>query len=467
MLTSEDADKFTKAFLSRHSVGFSNLVPRPVAILGCGNILGRSGSDPDMNTWDDETFEKFCNQADFDMNHPEVKEIGSRIWSFIKELAGFIGRENSLFKNSIVRSGSFYEDLKSESPDEFDFMICLEDLSKPGVCRKKEIPLRPVRDPGYVDVQVTSEDHQRRWRRYISRQGNLKPDTLLTEFQKLIKIALTKMNPAEGDKLKWNTHGIDVHLRKIPVTMTLTWNGKKYRNFEIDIDLTLCIEMAGWPVASDIEKRVTRDDPRYEVIRKVMSAGHHLVASTIGESGKRRPCWRLSFSAAEGIILKEICKDPNLIHRKTLKVLKVLRKKNEDDLCLLERSLDQEEYSPLRQSYIMITWALSSYVLKTMFLQEWFENPEDSKWRKDQIRKRATGILQRVEESVSRKDIRSFWVPDYKLFNFRARNATQIGRASSKLLSIRLSLTETEKETSEDESPESHISRLFGRVKVR
>ena len=429
-------------------------------------VLGKSGSDPDMSTWDDEAFEKFCNQADFDMNHPEVKEIGSRIWSFIHELAGFIGREDSLFKNFVLPSGSFYEDLKSERPDEFDFMICLEDLSQPGVCRKKEIPLRPVRDPGYVDVQVTSEAHKHRWRRYISRQGNLKPDTLLKEFQQLIKKALTKMKPAEGGKLKWNIHGTDVQLRKIPVTMTLTWNGKKYRNFEIDIDLTLCIKMPGWPDASDVEKRVKRNDPRYEVIHKVMSEGHHLVASTIGESGKKRPCWRLSFSAAEGIILKEICKDPNLIHRKTLKVLKVLRKKNEDDLCLLERS-DGGEYSPFHQSYIMITWALSSYVLKTMFLQEWFENPEDSKWRKDQIRKRARGILQRVEESVSRKDIRSFWIPDYKLFNFRARNATQIGRASSKLSSIRRSLAEPEKETSEDESPESDLSRLFGRVKVK
>lgn len=419
-----------------------------------------------MNTWNDEAFEKFCKQADFDMNYPEVKEIGSRIWTFIHELARFIGREDCLFKNFVIPSGSFYEDLKSESPDEFDFMICLEDLSQPGVCTKTEIPLRPVRDPGYLHVQVTSKAHQRRWRHYISRQGNLKPDSLLKEFQRLIKEALRKMKPAEGDKLKWNTaDGIDVQLRKIPVTMNLTWNGKKYRNFEINIDLTLCIEMPGWPDASDIEKRVKRDDPSYEVIRKAMSAGHHLVASTIGESGKKRPCWRLSFSAAEGILLKEICKDPRLIHKKTLKVLKVLRKRNEDDLCLLERS-DGEEYSPFHQSYIMITWALSSYVLKTMFLQEWLENPQDSKWREDQIRKRAEGILQRVEDSVSGKDIRSFWVPDYKLFNFRARKATQIGRACSKLSSIRQRLVEPKKQTSEDECPELCISRLLDRVKL-
>ena len=83
----------------------------------------------------------------------------------------------------MIPSGSFYEDLKAESPDEFDFMICLEDLSEPALCEEKEIPLRPVRDPEYIDVQVVSEVRRRRWQRYISRRGNLRPDVLLQKFQ--------------------------------------------------------------------------------------------------------------------------------------------------------------------------------------------------------------------------------------------------------------------------------------------
>ena len=40
---------------------------------------------------------------------------------------------------------------------------------------------------------------------------------------------------------------------------------------------------------------------------------------------------------AEGIVLKEIHKNPKLKHVMTVKELKVSRKKNEEDLCFLER----------------------------------------------------------------------------------------------------------------------------------
>lgn len=388
-----------------------------------------------MNPWKDEELESFCREADFDKDHVEVKEMASRIWDFVHEIAKFIGVEDSLFENSVIPSGSFYEDLKAEGPDEFDFMICLEDLSEPGVCEEKEIPLRPVRDPGYIDVQVVSEVRRRRWQRYISRRGNLRPDVLLQKFQQLIEKALKEIKPVAHDRLSWRS--FDVVLRKIPVTMKLTWNGNNYSNYEIAVDLTLCIKMPGWPESSDVRNRVERGHPGYKAIREASRVGHHLVASTIGESGKRRPCWRLSFSAAEGILLKHICKSPKPIHKMTVKFLKVLRKKNEEDLCLLERgSVDEEDYSAFRQSYIMITWSLSSYVLKTMFLQEWLEFPQDSYWRKDKLRERVKSILKRVQNSVKQRDIRSFWVPDYKLFNFRARNATQVDRSVSKLSSL-------------------------------
>ena len=65
-----------------------------------------------------------------------------------------------------------------------------------------------------------------------------------------------------------------------------------------------------------------------------------------------------------------------------------------------------------------------SYVLKTMLLREWTDFPEDSYWTKNQLGKRVKSILERIRSSVVRKDIQSFWVPGYKLFNFRARKPT-------------------------------------------
>ena len=65
-----------------------------------------------------------------------------------------------------------------------------------------------------------------------------------------------------------------------------------------------------------------------------------------------------------------------------------------------------------------------SYVLKTMLLREWTDFPEDSYWTKNQLGKRVKSILERIRSSVVRKDIQSFWVPGYKLFNLRARKPT-------------------------------------------
>ena len=217
--------------------------------------------------------------------------------------------------------------------------------------------MRPVPDPGYVDVQVSNEDYRNQWQRYISRRGNLKPDVLLRRFKQLIEKAIAKRKRSSRDELD---EYVNIQLRKIPITIKVTWHGKKYSNYEVAVDLTLCIKMSGWPDASDIKERVSRGHPGYEAFREAVAEGYHLVASTIGESGKPRPCWRLSFSIPEGVILKHICKNPNLIHRMTLKVLKVLRKENENFLCLFERADD-------RLASFNITWVFHSYVLRATF----------------------------------------------------------------------------------------------------
>ena len=362
----------------------------------------------------DDELQRLYKKAEFNREHKEVKKIEKRIGRLVDEISAYIGREDALFKNFVIPSGSFYEDLKVEGPDEFDFMICLEQLSSPGVCVTKDIPMRPVPDPGYVDVQLSNEDYRNRWQRYISRRGNLKPDVLLRRFKQLIEEAIAKRKRSSRDELD---EYVNIQLRKIPITIKVRWHGKKYSNYEVAVDLTLCIKMSGWPDASDIKERVSRGHPGYEAFREAVAEGYHLVASTIGESGKPRPCWRLSFSIPEGVILKHICKNPNLINRVTLKVLKVLRKENEDFLCLFESPGD-------KLASFHITWVFHSYVLKTMLLREWTDFPEDSYWTKDQLGKRVKSILERIRSSVVRKDIQSFWVPGYKLFNFRARKPT-------------------------------------------
>ena len=359
--------------------------------------------------------ENLYKEAKFDGKHEEVKEIEERITNLVDEISTYIGHKDPLFKNKVIPTGSYFENLKAEGPDEFDFMICLDDLSKPGVCIMTDIPLQPVLDPGYVHVQIDSEEVRQRWRRYILRRGgNLDPEALLNRFRDLIQEAVRNRKRRLIEKID---ERVEVNLRKIPVTINLRWKGTKYPNYEISFDLTLCIKRRGWPNASDIGRRVRKGHPGYEFFKEARRAGYHLVASQIGESGRPRPCWRLSFSVAEGIVLEKICQNPRLIHTKTLKVLKVLRKKYAHALCLHEFEIfDNGSYGK--------NWAFQSYTLKTMFLQEWCEFPEDSFWDRDQLHSRVRGILTTIHRNLKNRDIRSFWVPDHKLFNFLARKQT-------------------------------------------
>ena len=193
----------------------------------------------------------------------QVKEIESSVRSLVEELT----------------SGSFFKDLKVEGPGEFDFMICRDLSTDPGVCKETEILSRPIRDPGYIDLQVTSEAHWRKWQHYISEQGNLKPDELLQTFKKLVEKSVKQR---KRNVLLNLGPEITVELRKIPLELKIAWNVNKYRNFAIAIDLTLCIRTSGWHEASGIRHRVKREHPGYEVVQEAIRGGHHLVASTIG-----------------------------------------------------------------------------------------------------------------------------------------------------------------------------------------
>ena len=400
-----------------------------------------SSEDKMMPQMKNKRLRELYKEAQFDREHQEVKEIEETVRNLVQEITESIAEKDPLFTNTVLKSGSFYEDLKVEGPNEFDFMICLEELSKPGVCAIRTIPLRPVQDPGYVHVEIQDPVSRKRWKRYTSKKKEnfLKPKTLLEKFKDLVDQVLTEKKELFYEKL---AKTFEAELRKIPVTLKLTWNGAEYKNYEISVDLVVCIRMNGWPEDSNVKDRCKRSHPGYEMIRKATQGGYHLIASCIGEAGKPRPCWRLSFSRAEGILLRQLCKNSSLVHKAAVKILKVVRKKNESELCLYEEEADLTDpevavdYIGVPESSYLITWAFHSYVLKTMFLHEWFEYPEESYWTVDKLALRIHSILERIHKSLQGKDIRSFWLPDYKLFNFRASRRTRTQKCEQKLCSL-------------------------------
>lgn len=50
-------------------------------------------------------------EAEFDREHQEVKEIEETVRNLVQEIAEGIAEKDPLFKNTVIQSGSFYEDL--------------------------------------------------------------------------------------------------------------------------------------------------------------------------------------------------------------------------------------------------------------------------------------------------------------------------------------------------------------------
>lgn len=83
--------------------------------------------------------ENLYKEVKFDGKYEEVKEIEERIINLVDEIFIYIGYKDLFFKNKVIFIGSYFENFKVEGFDEFDFMICLDDLFKLGVCIIKDI----------------------------------------------------------------------------------------------------------------------------------------------------------------------------------------------------------------------------------------------------------------------------------------------------------------------------------------
>ena len=70
----------------------------------------------------------------------------------------------------------------------------------------------------------------------------MKPKTLLEKFKDLVEEVLTEKKEHFSEKLAMQ---FEAELRKIPVTLKLTWNGTEYRHFCRLSHVYQCEWMAG------------------------------------------------------------------------------------------------------------------------------------------------------------------------------------------------------------------------------
>lgn len=109
----------------------------------------------------------------------------------------------------------------------------------------------------------------KRWKRYIlkKKENFLKFKILLEKFKDLVYEVLIEKKEYFYEKL---VKMFEVDFRKILVILKFIWNGVEYKNYEIFVDLVVCIRMNGWLEDFNVKDCCKRFYFGYEMIREVI-----------------------------------------------------------------------------------------------------------------------------------------------------------------------------------------------------
>ncbi|XP_078346122.1 cyclic GMP-AMP synthase-like receptor [Oculina patagonica] len=318
----------------------------------------------------------------------ENQEIQVAVEKFVSDLLKCVGKLEGRFINKVIPSGSFYEGTKVTAPNEFDFMAEIQVLSFPGACKVQwhsAYPGQPLVQPHPFLANTIFSD-------VISGSSGLGAGSFYNAFEKVLRAALDVMDPPPPC---WG-RSVGIGYKGPSITLVLTWNGRKYRKFEIYIDITPAIKFFHWPQWTDMSAaeaaksnlsgltsfEAARESYSKTLKDKVTKLGFHVVPIT--------PLWRVSFSVAEMHILKMFSPDSNRLT--CYRCAKYFRDQRKGDSAVL-----------------------TSYVLKTAFLFELEKFPEDKFWSNEQLFTRLYGMMKHLLIESKEEVLGSYFVSSFSV----------------------------------------------------
>jgi len=351
-----------------------------------------------------------------------------------------VRRENPFFRATLINSGSFYEGTKVGQPDEFDYFIQLDGFSSSEDAYFAELPCCTVlvmpSKSAVEDLQLYS---------ILSNDGG----PIYFEWKKSIKTPFFKIFnekakgfEAYGMKVVLAYEGDDTVPSPPPLarhgpayTLQLEWNGgEEYKGLKISIDLALAVKINSRPDKIDLEfksasgrvlKSVFDSVPYFFAVGSYRNVLTEVQPNYFAEYSTSHPnpidfCLRCSQSCFEQLLF---CQKfgPDSGQSKCLRLLKVLRdiafpdtenevNDNNNNSGFWQFDVDRAA-DPLKNTGKLI----SSYVLKTLVLFEWQENPAEELWSETNLSQRLLSILRRLVACLKQKKLRSFFYADYNL----------------------------------------------------
>ena len=395
----------------------------------------------------------------------EVTEIQTGVERYLKVLLLAVEKALPFYKTTLVQSGSFYEGTKVKQPDEFDYLVQLDNFSRPDDIRFEELSHCMVAvipsDSAFEKFIKMREEYRSspfmcsfQWKRDVK---SLFIDTLDSMLAQEFVAFGFKASEASPSRL--NRHGP-------AYTLELEWErGQLYKGLKITIDLSIAVRINSHSstMAVDFEsgagkvvKSLLDASPAYYFAVSGYSYLHTVPLSKLfkelEETQKRRitcqsDCLlRCSQSCLEQSLFRDHF-GPDGGPSVCLRVLKVLR-----DMtgflhkagfhCGLDFScknrIDETAWEFITNESVSRNWQsvqqwtlnfwddefepnstkwISSYALKTLVLFEWSENPEDEQWTGSNLSQRLVNIVAWLLYVIKRNrgGLRSFWYNDYNV----------------------------------------------------
>ena len=393
----------------------------------------------------------------------EVTDIQTSVERFLKVLLLAAEKELPFYKTTLVESGSFYEGTKVGKPDEFDYFVQLDNLSRPEEIRFEELSHCMVAvipsDSAFEKITKTQEEYNPsstfissfQWKKDVK---SLFIDTLNSILAQ--EFAAFGFKASKSSPSRLNRHGP-------AYTLELEWSrGQLYKGLKIKIDLSLAVKINSHSstMAVDFEsgagkvvKSLLDASPAYYFAVSGYSYLYTVPLSKLFKELEKTKKHRITDQSDCLLRCSQSCLEQSLFRDHfgpdggpsvCLRVLKVLRDmtrplhragcngnmefncKNGIDETAWEfittesvssncqrvqkSNFGDDEYEPNSTRWI------SSYALKTLVLFEWSENPEDEQWTGSNLSQRLVNVATLLLHVLKRnRGLRSFWYKDYNV----------------------------------------------------
>ena len=363
----------------------------------------------------------------------EVIDIQMGVENLLKDLLLEVEQENPFLKTTLINSGSFYEDTKVEKPNEFDYLVQLDNFSEPKDIQYEELAGASV----IVIPSQSSFDKLRNLSTYKKVPGSISCFEWKTHVKgPFYEILREKGNGYEGYGLRV----IQDLIKHGPAcSLKLQWiGGERYSGLKIGVDLSLAVKINFssstmnlehcTEIPTDVMQKIISDSVPYffavSDYKGTNCPSSNLLKDHLGDSHRDEYFFRLrcSQSCLEQALFQHF--GPEGGPTVCLRVLKMLRDISTIvDLAPREFLLDANTSLPNTklQNYFGFDLPLesngyfSSYAFKTLVLYEWSQYPEKKYWSGSCMSDRVSQILDELLLCVKHGGMRSFFYSDYNV----------------------------------------------------